>query len=225
MPVILDNGSESMWNWLDPKQTEWSKQLQSILKPYKGELECYPVSKEVGKVGNNSPTFVVPISSSKNKNNIANFFGSAQKSAKGKQGMRELAKDEKGALSGAKVNQDPDETRVTTDQEGSEDNAPLPMPKSGEKAGADRSRGVKREHDADDTEEEMTSSAPKKATKLSKTSISAKTANLEAISLKEDASHITDVSRRKTRSATSNASKHSPAKSAKTEPSIVKFFR
>ena len=61
MPVILDPGSENLRTWVDPKRYEWSKELQSILKPYGGELEIYPVSKDVGKVGNNSPSFIIPI--------------------------------------------------------------------------------------------------------------------------------------------------------------------
>ncbi|KAJ2970204.1 hypothetical protein NUW58_g9766 [Xylaria curta] len=86
MPVILDNGSEKMRTWLDPKRHEWSKELQSLLVPYDGELEVYPVSKDVGKVGNNSPTFIIPIDSKENKSNIANFFakgGAKQESKKG----------------------------------------------------------------------------------------------------------------------------------------------
>lgn len=34
----------------------------------------YPVSKDVGKVGNNSPTFIIPLDSKENKSNIKNFF-------------------------------------------------------------------------------------------------------------------------------------------------------
>lgn len=81
MPVILEPGSEQMKAWLDPHQTTWTPELQSILKPYDGELDCYPVSKEVGKVGNNSPDFIVPVNSKENKNNIANFFANAKKKA------------------------------------------------------------------------------------------------------------------------------------------------
>lgn len=84
MPVILDNGSEELRTWLDPKRYEWSKDLQSLLKPFDGELEVYPVSKDVGKVGNNSPTFLIPIDSKENKSNIANFFGKGASSAKTK---------------------------------------------------------------------------------------------------------------------------------------------
>lgn len=82
MPVILDNGSEDIKTWLDPNRTEWSTDLQTLLRPYEGELECYPVSKDVGKVGNNSAQFVVPIDSRANKSNIANFFGNQRKLAK-----------------------------------------------------------------------------------------------------------------------------------------------
>ena len=78
MPVILDHASENMKTWLDPQRYEWSKGLQDCLKPFDGELECYPVSKEVGKVGNNSPTFIIPITSKENKNNIANFFANSK---------------------------------------------------------------------------------------------------------------------------------------------------
>lgn len=84
MPVILEPGSEAMGVWLDPKRNTWSKELQAMLKPYEGELECYPVSKEVGKVGNNSPDFIVPVNSKDNKSNIANFFSNAQKKEKPK---------------------------------------------------------------------------------------------------------------------------------------------
>ena len=82
MPVILEPGSEATGVWLDPKRSTWSKELQAMLKPYEGELECYPVSKEVGKVGNNSPDFIVPVNSKDNKSNIANFFSNAQKKEK-----------------------------------------------------------------------------------------------------------------------------------------------
>ncbi|KAI1816286.1 DUF159-domain-containing protein [Poronia punctata] len=77
MPVILENGSEKLRKWLDPNRYEWSKELQSLLRPFDGELEVYPVSKDVGKVGNNSPTFIIPVDSKENKSNIANFFAKA----------------------------------------------------------------------------------------------------------------------------------------------------
>jgi putative SOS response-associated peptidase YedK len=112
MPVIFDQGSEVIRTWLDPNRYEWSKELQSLLKPYDGELEIYPVNKEVGKVGNNSPSFIIPLDSKENKSNIANFFGSGKKAAKEED---------------VKVKKDVDETRgTTTDKKLRENNAPLP---------------------------------------------------------------------------------------------------
>lgn len=72
MPVILDNGSKDMFTWLDPTRQEWTKELQSLLEPYQGELQCYPVPKDVGKVGNDSPNFIIPLQ--ENKQSINNFF-------------------------------------------------------------------------------------------------------------------------------------------------------
>lgn len=97
MPVILDNGSEDVRIWLDPKRHEWSKELQALLKPFDGELDVYPVSKDVGKVGNNSPTFIIPIDSKENKSNIANFFAkgsNANKNAVKEQPQVEVKKEE-----------------------------------------------------------------------------------------------------------------------------------
>jgi hypothetical protein len=128
MPVILENGSEAIQTWLDPNRTEWSKELQRLLKPYEGELECYPVSKEVNKVGNSAAYFVVPVDSAENKNNIANFFGNQRKAAGGQEAAKTIGKVE-GDLKakGFKVEHDVNETRDTTNQrEGTEDNAPLP---------------------------------------------------------------------------------------------------
>ncbi|KAF3058108.1 hypothetical protein GL218_05680 [Daldinia childiae] len=96
MPVILDNGSQDIRTWLDPKRSEWSKELQALLKPFEGELEVYPVSKDVGKVSNNSPNFVIPIDSKENKSNIANFFakGAAKKNAAKQQPQVTVKKEE-----------------------------------------------------------------------------------------------------------------------------------
>jgi hypothetical protein len=77
MPVILEPQSPDITSWLNPSQDEWSDQLQSLLRPFEGALEIYPVSKDVGKVGNNSPAFIVPLDSKENKSNIKNFFNVA----------------------------------------------------------------------------------------------------------------------------------------------------
>jgi putative SOS response-associated peptidase YedK len=101
MPVILDPGTDAIKMWLDPTRNKWSKELQMLLKPFDGELECYPVDQAVGKVGNNSASFIVPIDSKENKKNIANFFNNAAKKKDG-------------------------DTRPTVGDQGSENNAPLP---------------------------------------------------------------------------------------------------
>jgi hypothetical protein len=138
MPVILDPGSKAMSIWLDPTRNTWSKELQSILKPYEGELECYPVPQEVGKVGNNSPNFIVPVNSKENKSNIANFFANATKKEPTSPDLK-IAKDD----------------RPTKDAEWSEDNAPKPTP------------AVKREHSPEEkgvTEETKNQKADPKST-------------------------------------------------------------
>ncbi|KAA8626406.1 SRAP domain containing protein [Pyrenophora tritici-repentis] len=128
---MFDNGSDAIRTWLDPSRTEWNDALQSLLRPFHGKLECYPVSKDVGKVGNNSPSFLVPVDSAANKNNIANFFQSPQK-----QSVNRTEPD-------VKVEHE-DETRATTDRiQGTEDNAPLPVSET---------HGIKREHDDDESE-------------------------------------------------------------------------
>lgn len=158
MPVILNNGSDAIRTWLDPGRTEWSKDLQELLKPYDGDLECYPVSKDVGKVGNNSPSFLIPIDSAENKNNIANFFGNQRKAAKSKVEEHTVDKvehdldkslDQDG---GAKVEHNVNETRATTDRvAGTEDNAPLPVPADSSILDSEQPKGIKREHsDVDD---------------------------------------------------------------------------
>jgi SOS response associated peptidase (SRAP) len=201
MPVILDVGSDEMKTWLDPDRNRWSKELQSILQPYKGELECYPVSKDVGKVGNNSPDFIVPIDSKENKKNIANFFGNAKKSPeKGKSVPME--KDVNAPIN-VKIGKEQDEKRETKDHEGSEDNAPLPVPSQEDGV----AKGVKRQHSPD---EDMTS-------KVTKTNPSPK---------KGKQSTATPSSR-KTRSATSNGSlpkSGGPKKAGDGSQRITTFF-
>ena len=151
MPVILENGSDQIRTWLDPNRSEWSKELQSLLKPYDGELDCYPVSKEVGKVGNNSPTFIVPIASTENKNNIANFFSSSEKMAKGDQEREMIAADEvEVEKRGPGTEQSKGEKRARVEYSGFEKNAPLPVPASMAALGSSEKIGSKRVHESDD---------------------------------------------------------------------------
>ncbi|KAF2403749.1 DUF159 domain protein [Trichodelitschia bisporula] len=161
MPVIFDLGSEAIRTWLDPKRVEWNKELQSLLTPFEGELDVYPVSKDVGKVGNNSPSFIIPINSKENKNNIANFFGNQQQAAKGK---REASKLERGIANDVQGVQPSNEDRHIVDAETSEHNAPLPAtPES-------KSKTLKREFDEfQDDKTVVASPPPHKAQKLAGT--------------------------------------------------------
>lgn len=134
MPVILDAGSEAMRIWLDPDRNKWSKELQTLLKPFEGELECYQVNKEVGKVGNNSPDFIIPIDSKENKNNIANFFGNPKSGKAGLKGVK-------------------DEDGTSKKNSSSENNAPLPMPKD-----SGPQKGEKRTHE-EETEDRKVKAA------------------------------------------------------------------
>ena len=89
MPVILETGWDAVKTWLDPDRSEWSAELQSLLRPYEGELECYAVSKDVGKVGNESAQFMVAVDSAANKSNIANFFGRQAQKARQEQKIKQ----------------------------------------------------------------------------------------------------------------------------------------
>ncbi len=201
MPVILEAGSDEMKIWLDPERDKWSKELQALLQPYKSELECYPVSKDVGKVGNNSPDFVVPIDSKENKKNIANFFGNAKKNPE--KGEAGLAKKSAKATTVADIEQEPDENRETKDHEGSEDNAPLPVPSRE----AESKKGAKRGHSPD-------------------TETSAKAAKIDT-SLKIVRPSAPAASSRRARSATSNGTllkNESPRKAGDGSQRITSFF-
>jgi hypothetical protein len=223
MPVILDNGSEAIRTWLDPTRTEWTKELQSLLKPYHGELECYSVSKDVGKVGNNSPSFLVPIDSAENKNNIANFFGNQKKAAKSKTEQQTPQKAEQDLNDSTlqdgnvKVEHDVNETRATTNRvEGTEDNAPLPIPVAPGPQTSEPQKGIKRErNDADDDSSTADIEPPGK---MLKPAPSASPANKAHASPTK-----TPAKKQGTRSATSNGS---AAKRSKGDGSqkITSFF-
>jgi hypothetical protein len=76
MPVILPD-SDSMMTWLGCLPAS-AHQVCSLLKPYdQGDLDVYPVPKEVGKVGNNEKSFILPVSA--RKDGIAAAFGRVKK--------------------------------------------------------------------------------------------------------------------------------------------------
>ncbi|KAF2003654.1 DUF159-domain-containing protein [Amniculicola lignicola CBS 123094] len=209
MPVIFENGSEAIKTWLDPNRTEWGQDLQSLLKPYEGELECYPVSKEVGKVGNNSPSFIVPVNSTANKSNIANFFGNQRNAAKARKDETVMVKEERDMDRGINIGHGVNETRETTNRgEGTEDKAPLPIP-------AADSRGIKRERSegGDDDGDTAAAGAHQKRKTASQSPIKS-VSNSPAKQLAK-----------KTRSATSNGSAaKSPAKRDGSQK-ITSFFK
>lgn len=131
MPAILEYGTDDIQKWLDPTRYTWSRELQSLLNPYSGELEIYPVSKEVGKVGNSSPTFIVPVSSSENKHNIANFFNS--KGAITKTETFESLKDEdqnESGLASTEIERESSRYRKTIDHTSTENEEVLSAPET-----------------------------------------------------------------------------------------------
>ncbi|KAH8811857.1 hypothetical protein F5884DRAFT_292874 [Xylogone sp. PMI_703] len=121
MPVILENNSKELWMWLNPEIYQWSKDLQKVLKPFEGEMDIYPVTKDVNKVGNNSPSFIIPLTSSENKSNIANFF--AKSPAKSKQASTSIPSECKESQESVKANEtesvepSQDETKVKEEEE------------------------------------------------------------------------------------------------------------
>lgn len=226
MPVILENGSDEIRTWLDPGRSEWSKELQSLLKPYQGELECYPVRKEVGKVGNNSPSFIIPVASSENKHNIINFFKNAKKTAateilmsERKVKNEEFEVLEKNILAEITKEEIKAEDQTANDYEGTEDRAALPASSI-----EPLKSGIKRELEA----EADGGRYKKKLAKVEENWLRTKKVNLAPASgslmpptHKSPAKAIAD---KKTRSATSNCSAQgSLVKSSGTRP-INTFF-
>ncbi|PWN46627.1 DUF159-domain-containing protein, partial [Violaceomyces palustris] len=79
MPVILpDAASIATWLGLGEKEANsWSPKVASLLRPLDRELECYKVPKEVGKVGNSSPSYMLPVED--RKDGLKAFFGKQSK--------------------------------------------------------------------------------------------------------------------------------------------------
>ena len=179
MPVVLDQGSDTMKTWLNPERSTWSKELQSMLKPYEGELECYPVSKEVGKVGNDSPDFLIPVNSKENKKNIANFFANAKQKKSDKPTKTES--EETMTLDNMpeqKITKNEDENQTAQNHEWSEDNAPMPAP------------GVKREHPSESSVKAVDGQ------KKQKTQTSPQSKRLDQKAAKADEKKLSDGSQR-----------------------------
>ena len=236
MPVVLQPDSEALKIWLDPRRYSWSKELQGVLKPYMGDLEVYPVAQEVGKVGNDSPNFIVPVGSKENRQSIENFFGRGKggELRKGKEEGSEEGKkvnvkredmEEENTKQGVKkeedteevkkaeeqqVKKEPDEHRQTVQHEGKEDNAPIPVPQDESK------QGVK--HKIEDVEED---GGDKPSKKIAKSTLKSPTKS----SPRKETSPVKPT--RKTRSATSKGTvAASPGKGKdKGSQKITGFFK
>jgi len=220
MPVILDNGSDDLFTWLDNTgRPKWSDELQKLLKPYQGELECYPVSKEVGKVGNNSPSFIVPLDSVENKQNIMNFFGGAKKAAKTEEVKKEIKKEEDEVMDkGTQVEEEKeDQGKKTLNTDvNEENNAPMPVPVPAASTGIKRERSDSNDADEDKDNADETTHLDKAAKSNPHPSKPASTPNIH----------------KRSRDATSNrtqekaaAKKASPNKSAAAgSKKITSFF-
>ncbi|RYC59677.1 hypothetical protein CHU98_g6542 [Xylaria longipes] len=214
MPVILENGSEKMRSWLDHGRCKWSKELQSLLTPYHGELEVYPVNKDVGKVGNNSPSFIVPIDSKENKSNIANFFARGPATANKGEIVAKKEEDKSDAREHpVKVGEQPG--IQVTESEGfvTEGTTRKEEPKLKREDGDEDekvSKGVKREAEDEITDQEPPSKMPSTERNRGKDTKKSKEASRGG---------------RQKISATSNNGK-SPIKTAKTASTqkITKFF-
>ncbi|SJX61149.1 uncharacterized protein SRS1_12371 [Sporisorium reilianum f. sp. reilianum] len=92
MPVILPTAQAiSTWLGMDAKpktdsevkkgvevDDSWSFEVAKLLRPLQSELECYKVPKEVGKVGNSDPSFILPIE--ERKDGLKAFFAKQKQS-------------------------------------------------------------------------------------------------------------------------------------------------
>ena len=216
MPVILENGSDQIRTWLDPNRSAWSKELQALLKPFQGELDCYPVCQDVGKVGNNSPSFIVPVASTENKSNIANFFANTKMSAKVAADKKAI-EEQQGDFEelGNAVEHVEGEYRITTEQTSTEDNAPLPA----------STPILSKKHGLDVDNDVVPAAKSAKTTHPPSNLLLADTREyeLEAQKLGTGSSKKTR-SGRKMRSATSNGTKGSPVKSGDGSQRITNFF-
>lgn len=143
MPVILPN-VEAIRIWLGLTEAS-SDVICRLLKPYDaGDLDVYPVPKEVGKVGNDDASFILPVS--KRKDGIAAAFG------------RVTGKRERQASNDADKANDKPKEQVDAN---SETNAPVPLPSSREdglttnkvQEGGKRESDLKREPGEEDERE------------------------------------------------------------------------
>lgn len=83
MPVILPD-ERAMRIWLGIGNDVRQEEVCRLLRPYNaGKLDCYPVPREVGKVGNDHSNFILPVSM--RKDGIQAAFGRAKQKDKDQQ--------------------------------------------------------------------------------------------------------------------------------------------
>ena len=158
MPVILEQNSDAMQIWLNPSRIDWNDDLQSLLKPFGGDLDVYPVRKEVGKVGNNSPDFIIPLDSSENKSNIANLFAAQRKTVKNDEAEKGISLGEDDLKKNKPIMSTKLDSRATVPATTTEHNAPMPVSQSILADPHERKAGMKHKlEDADQTEKTVKS--------------------------------------------------------------------
>ena len=158
--MILEHNSNAMRSWLDPSTIEWNTHLQLLLKPFDGDLDIYPVQKEVGKVGNDSPDFVIPLNSTENRSNIANFFTTPKKDKsleeRNNMGLTDNDSEKKHTLANM-----PSDSKETIAAHSTEHNAPIPVSHQNSSSSHEPKGGIKRELEPEDKEEKIVKSPRK----------------------------------------------------------------
>ncbi|KAF8331836.1 uncharacterized protein EI90DRAFT_888391 [Cantharellus anzutake] len=91
MPLILSS-QEDIELWLSPE--DWSQKLCGLLHSNESDFDCYPVPKEVGKVGTNSPTFFLPVS--QRRDGIEAFFQNQRMKVEDTQSRLHLSQSQHG---------------------------------------------------------------------------------------------------------------------------------
>lgn len=224
MPVILRT-AEDVRLWLDPQRWHWDGDLQKLCRPLEEEeLLCYPVSQEVGKVGNDSAEFMVPVGSKESKRSIEGFFARSA-AAKGRPGSVKKEEDElhlKLEDARIKLEHSPEgsDTEIITEHNHSETNAPLPIPKTElnkNESGFSDSKRIKHSR----------SNSPEPSAKRLKTSPSQTVAGTEELKKQQQRESSTSLTHT-TRSATSNRKTRpistSPIKTLGKDRKITSFF-
>ena len=144
------------------------------------------------------PTFIVPIDSADNKQNIANFFGNQKKAAatsEQAQGIEHEA--EQADRDGTIIHEQTDEHRETADIVHSEDNAPLPVP-AGTKRPLSPAESIK--------------------------SPDAKAAKMTPKDPQRSPAKLTPISSKQSKSSTTNRSVMKPLAKAEGSKKITSFF-